>query len=74
MSLATLGLIALAIYLVALVVIAEIARRARRDLTPGDHFLAGRELGVFVLFLTLYATALIQNQHQLQQSKHQNQH
>ena len=57
MSLATLGLIALAVYLVALVVIAEIARRARRDMTPGDHFLAGRELGVFVLFLTLYATA-----------------
>jgi Na+/proline symporter len=53
----TLGTIALAFYLVALVVVAEIARRKRRDLSPGDHFLAGRELGTFVLFLTLYATA-----------------
>ena len=37
-------------------VMAEVARRARTDLTPSDHFLAGRHLGVFVLFLTLYAT------------------
>jgi Na+/proline symporter len=29
----------------------------KRDQTPGDHFLAGRNLGAFVLFLTLYATA-----------------
>jgi SSS family solute:Na+ symporter/sodium/pantothenate symporter len=34
-----------------------VARRARRDLSPADHFLAARHLGVFVLFLTLYATA-----------------
>jgi Na+/proline symporter len=51
-----LGLAALCVYLVALVVVAEFARRARRDDTPADHFLAGRDLGVFVLFLTLYAT------------------
>ena len=57
MSLGTLGLYALAIYLVGLLVVAEVARRARADLTPADHFLAGRGLGVFVLFLTLYATA-----------------
>jgi Na+/proline symporter len=56
-SLATLGMAALAVYLVVLVVVAEIARRARRDLTPVDHFLAARELGLFVLFFTLYATA-----------------
>jgi Na+/proline symporter len=37
--------------------VAELARRARRDESPTDHFLGGRELGVFVLFLTLYATA-----------------
>ena len=37
--------------------IAEIARRARSDGSPSDHFLAGRDLGVLVLFLTLYATA-----------------
>jgi Na+/proline symporter len=40
-----------------LVGIAIVARRARRNDSPADHFLGGRELGVFVLFLTLYATA-----------------
>ncbi|UCE85405.1 MAG: sodium:solute symporter family protein, partial [Deltaproteobacteria bacterium] len=57
MSLAGLGLVALGIYLVALAFVAVAARRARRDETPSDHFLAARDLGVFVLFLTLYATA-----------------
>jgi len=52
-----LGLAALIVYLALLVAVAERARRARVDLTPADHFLAGRHLGVFVLFLTLYATA-----------------
>jgi Na+/proline symporter len=51
------GLWALGAYVLILVVVAEVARRARADLTPSDHFLAGRHLGVFVLFLTLYATA-----------------
>ncbi|MED5261057.1 MAG: sodium:solute symporter family protein [Myxococcota bacterium] len=53
----TVGIVAVGLYLVALVVVAEIARRSRKDLSPGDHFLAGRELGTLVLFLTLYATA-----------------
>ena len=57
MSLPQLGLAGLAAYLVLLFIIAEVARRARRSGTPADHFLAGRELGMFVLFLTLYATA-----------------
>ena len=57
MNLSTLGIFALALYLVVLVAVAEVARRARKSRTPADHFLAGRELGVFVLFLTLYATA-----------------
>ncbi len=57
MSFGELGLRGLGVYLVVLVVVAEVARRARRDRTPSDHFLAGRDLGVFVLFLTLYATA-----------------
>jgi Na+/proline symporter len=52
-----LGLVGLVVYLLLLAGIAEVARRARRDRTPADHFLAGRDLGVFVLFLTLYATA-----------------
>jgi solute:Na+ symporter, SSS family len=51
------GLIALGLYLAILVVVAALARRARRDLSPADHFLAGRGLGLFVVFLTLYATA-----------------
>jgi Na+/proline symporter len=51
------GVVGLALYLGVLVGIAIVARRARRDASSGDHFLAGRELGVFVLFLTLYATA-----------------
>ena len=57
MSFAELGVLGLLIYLVGLVVVAEVARRARRDLSPSDHFLASRDLGVMVLFLTLYATA-----------------
>lgn len=56
MSPGTLGLWALAAYVAILFAVAEVARRARADLTPSDHFLAGRHLGVFVLFLTLYAT------------------
>jgi Na+/proline symporter len=57
MSFGELGTLALVIYLVALTTIAEIARRARVDSSPSDHFLAGRNLGTMVLFLTLYATA-----------------
>jgi len=52
-----LGLGALFIYLLGLLAVAELARRRRRDRSPSDHFLAGRELGSLVLFLTLYATA-----------------
>ena len=50
------GLLSLVVYLAFVVGIAEWANRAKRDDSPGDHFLGGRELGVFVLFLTLYAT------------------
>lgn len=57
MSFGTLGLAALGVYLGFLVVVAEVARRARLDQTPADHFLAARHLGTFVLLLTLYATA-----------------
>jgi Na+/proline symporter len=56
MSFGALGVVSLVAYVAALALIAERARRARRDATPSDHFLGGRELGVFVLFLTLYAT------------------
>lgn len=57
MSFGAWGVGGLGIYLLALVVVAEVAKRARRDASPSDHFLAGRSLGAFVLFLTLYATA-----------------
>ncbi|HKJ25001.1 MAG TPA: sodium:solute symporter family protein [Myxococcota bacterium] len=57
MSFGELGLVALCLYVVAMLAVTEAARRARQDFTPADHFLAGRGLGAFVLFLTLYATA-----------------
>ncbi|MCR9097931.1 MAG: sodium:solute symporter family protein [bacterium] len=57
MNFGIVGVIALVVYLLALVAVAEIARRAKQDHSPADHFLAGRSLGAFVLFLTLYATA-----------------
>lgn len=57
MSQGGLGITALVLYLLALVWIAVVAGRARQDRSPADHFLAGRQLGTFVLFLTLYATA-----------------
>ncbi len=51
------GLVALGLYIVFVLVIAEWANRQKRRESPGEHFLGGRDLGVFVLFLTLYATA-----------------
>ena len=57
MSFDDLGLIAVIAYLVVLTGIAELARRARTGASASDHFLASRDLGTFVLFLTLYATA-----------------
>jgi len=55
-SLGTLGVVAVVAFLAGLAALGDRARRARRDLSPADHFLAGRELGVLVLFFTLYAT------------------
>jgi Na+/proline symporter len=52
-----LGVAGLVAYLALLIGIAIAARWARQSESPADHFLAGRGLGVFVLFLTLYATA-----------------
>jgi Na+/proline symporter len=57
MSFGLWGVVGLGIYLLALVWVAEVAKRAKRDSSPSDHFLAGRTLGTFVLFMTLYATA-----------------
>lgn len=57
MNFGIVGVVALVVYLLALIGVAELARRAKQDHSPADHFLAGRSLGAFVLFLTLYATA-----------------
>ena len=57
MSFAELGVVAIGLYIALLVGIAEVARRARKSALPADHFLAGRSLGAFVLFFTLYATS-----------------
>ncbi|MDP6980357.1 MAG: sodium:solute symporter family protein, partial [Myxococcota bacterium] len=57
MTFGELGTVALVVYIAALTGIAEYARYRRKDHSEGDHFLAGRELGTLVLFLTLYATA-----------------
>ena len=57
MSFAEIGVAALIAYLAVMLGVAEVAKRSRRELSSSDHFLGGRELGVFVLFLTLYATA-----------------
>ena len=57
MTFGQLGVAALVGYLALLLVVAEVARRSKSDDSPSDHFLAGRGLGTFVLFLTLYATA-----------------
>jgi Na+/proline symporter len=56
-SFGAIGVVALVLYLALMLGVAELARRARRDRSPADHFLGGRDLGVWVLFLTLYATA-----------------
>jgi Na+/proline symporter len=52
-----LGVVGLVAYLGLLFAVAILARRARRSDSPSDHFLAGRDLGLLILFFTLYATA-----------------
>jgi len=44
------------VYLLAMLGIGYLARRARRSDSLDDFYLAGKGLGTFVLFLTLYAT------------------
>ncbi|MGH9336907.1 MAG: sodium:solute symporter family transporter, partial [Vicinamibacteria bacterium] len=44
------------LYLVSMVVFGLVARKAKRDDSLADFYLAGRNLGPFILFLTLYAT------------------
>lgn len=44
------------LYLLSLIIIGWLGRKAQKENTLADFYLAGRGLGVFVLFLTLYAT------------------
>jgi len=50
------GLLVVLAYLAAMLSVGLLARRARRADSLGDFYLAGRALGPFVLFATLYAT------------------
>jgi len=50
------GIAAFGVFLAALVVLGYRAKRARRDESLGDFYLAGRGLGPAVLLATLYAT------------------
>ena len=42
MNFGVVGVVALVVYLLALIGVAELARRAKQDHSPADHFLAGR--------------------------------
>ena len=54
--LSTSGMIYMGLYLFSLIGIGLAGRFARKENTMADFYLAGRGMGVFVLFLTLYAT------------------
>ena len=54
--LGTFGIVAVGIYLLSLLVIGALARRASRAANLKDFYLAGGTLGVASLFFTLYAT------------------
>lgn len=50
------GILFVVLYLAFMLAIGFYAKRARRDESLGDFYLAGRSLGALVLLLTLYAT------------------
>ena len=50
------ALIAIALYLVSMIGVGWYARKRRESDSMADFYLAGRSLGLGVLFLTLYAT------------------
>jgi SSS family solute:Na+ symporter len=50
------GLAVVLLYLIAMLCVGFLARRARASESLSDFYLAGRGLGPFVLFATLYAT------------------
>ncbi|MFQ5788063.1 MAG: sodium:solute symporter, partial [Thermodesulfobacteriota bacterium] len=50
------GIVFMCVYLASLILIGLIGRLARKENSMADFYLAGRGMGLFVLFLTLYAT------------------
>ena len=50
------GIIFMGVYLMSLLVVGIIGRLARKENSLSDFYLSGRGMGLFVLFLTLYAT------------------
>ena len=50
------ALIAISLYLVSMIGVGYYARKRRQSNSMADFYLAGRSLGLGVLFLTLYAT------------------
>ena len=50
------GLIFIGIYLLSLLLIGFLGKKASKEKSLDDFYLRGRNMGVFVLFLTLYAT------------------
>ena len=50
------GIIVICVYILSLLLIGYLGKKASREYTLSDFFLAGRNMGFFVLFLTLYAT------------------
>jgi len=52
----TTGIIFMSAYLVSLLLIGVAGRLARKEDSLADFYLSGRGMGLFVLFLTLYAT------------------
>ncbi len=52
----TTGIVFMSAYLVSLLLIGVVGRMARKEDSLADFYLSGRSMGLFVLFLTLYAT------------------
>jgi SSS family transporter len=52
----TTGIVFMSAYLVSLILIGVVGRLARKEDSLSDFYLSGRGMGLFVLFLTLYAT------------------
>ena len=50
------GITFLCFYILTLILIGWLGKKARKENSLSDFYLAGRGMGVLVLFLTLYAT------------------